>query len=110
MNYYISFNPRFEQYKYQRDSESYSRRAHALSVIPLENNAYEEYPAIRFFFDAEVFGYTQYVRYEFRTGLLGLTVLRDYKFTNIVALEDSNAVTEINNFSLFDHFFVISSN
>lgn len=85
-NYFISFDPVREHYKfgtqYQTvyDTHSYSSSRQPSTLIVLENNAYEEYPGIRVFNNLEAMHGKGSVEYTFRRGFLGVRVMTDYVF------------------------------
>lgn len=88
LNYFISFNEYEETYHFKRVyfwdrsriNITRSPNIEMSTKIVLENNAYENYYGIRTFLSPENIGPTERITYTFKKGILGITVMTDYRF------------------------------
>ncbi len=87
INFIFSNNPKEEtyifihetiKYKSSRPNKYYKEK---VSLISLENNAYDEYPLMRFFLDFESHRLENHVHYTFEDGLMGIKVLKNFYFS-----------------------------
>lgn len=76
VNSFWSISPREECYRFVPGGN----QSQATTLIVLENNAYEEYPGVRFFGDMYELNGNKKVCLSFATGILGVEVLKDARF------------------------------
>ena len=88
INFLFSFNETIETYYFTSNYQTVSRTNSALSdtyrqqstLITLKNDAYKLNYGIRIFLDFEKVSRHNKIKYNFRTGLFGIKVLKDYEF------------------------------
>lgn len=80
INYYASRNPTIEEFPFI-NVQYESRRGHEKStMIELEGGRYEEYAGIRIFSSLDIMWNCEHIIYQFEDGLLGVRVMKEYRF------------------------------
>ncbi|MCC6373024.1 MAG: DnaJ domain-containing protein [Bacteroidia bacterium] len=85
LNYFISYDAHSENHSFSIIQQSFEIRktdgscTNLFTTIQLENKVYKDYPGIRFFFDNNQMCYCNIIHYEFKHGIFGFRVMRDYK-------------------------------
>jgi hypothetical protein len=80
INYTFSSNPVVEKYSFAHRYQNIRGRSVKTTSIDLEGKQYEAYPHFRRFLNYEKMAYAHQITYIFEDGLLGLRVLKNYKF------------------------------
>lgn len=80
LNLLNTFHPYQETYGFSRGQETIRRRTVASTYIYLDGGAYADYPGIRVFVDRSQINGDRTITYTFATGLLGITVMKDWEF------------------------------
>lgn len=80
INFVLSSNPVTETYDYNPQTRPGRRGQENTTMIDLPDNKYEAYPGVRIFLDYEQMKGTATITYTFADGLLGIRVMKDYKF------------------------------
>ncbi len=78
INYVFAGKEYSETYNFEKYTEASSRGRTETTLIVLENNAYEHYPFIRFFFDYTELAGRDKITYTFKKGLFGIPTLKSY--------------------------------
>ncbi len=80
VNFVISNNPVTEKYEFNPQTRPGRRGEENTTMINLPNNTYNAYPGVRTFLNYEEMQGMQTITYTFADGLLGIRVMKDYKF------------------------------
>ncbi len=80
LNFLISSNPVTETYFFEFGAQRSRTGTEETTYITLENNTYDKYVGLRIFINYEEMKDAVTITYTFEEGLLGLRVMKDYKF------------------------------
>jgi hypothetical protein len=81
INFYGSSHPMIEEYAIWDEISHTITGTRKSTYIHLENDAYDDYPGIRIFNDIRQMQNCTHIIYQFEDGLLGIRVLKEYRFT-----------------------------
>lgn len=81
LNFWGSRNPTIEQYEIWNEETHEKTGTHPSTLIMLEHDAYSNYVGIRIFSDIRIMQNNEHIIYRFETGLLGIRVMKEYRFT-----------------------------
>lgn len=80
LNFWGSSNPTIEQYEIWDEQTQTKTPTHQNTLIMLENDVYSNYIGIRIFSDIRVMQNNEHIIYQFEKGLLGIRVMKEYRF------------------------------
>lgn len=80
LNFWGSSAPAIEQYEIWDEQTQTKTGTHQSTYIMLENDAYANYIGIRIFSDIRIMQNNEHIIYQFEKGLLGIRVMKEYRF------------------------------
>jgi hypothetical protein len=81
LNFFGSSHPSIEQYEIWDEISHTKSGSRQSTLIHLEHDMYDNYVGIRIFSDIRQMQNNEHIIYQFEKGLLGIRVLKEYRFT-----------------------------